>query len=167
MSTGRQSYLQDAAKYWKQGIPLEAGRLLFENLRDDARAHWAARILQSVVKKSRVTSPSIDRVLQIAQRSDRWVEAHDAFSMVRSATLELSGLPFRSSEQSLLLQHLGLAELVAKVLYNATKPEDEFDADSGWWIAVCAKNIVDLLADDQFEREIWSELCGEGENGVG
>jgi hypothetical protein len=35
----------------------------------------------------------------------------------------------------LLMEHLVLAELVAKVTYNETNPDDEFDEDSGWWVA--------------------------------
>ncbi len=75
--------------------------------------------------------------------------------------MKLDKLITRSPEQTLLLQQVGLAELVAKVIYNATNPPDEFDGDSGWWVAVCLKSILDLLNDDEFSRLMWLNLCND------
>jgi len=47
---------------------------------------------------------------------------------------------------------------VAKVTYNATNPTDEFDEDSGWWIARCLKDVLELLGDDEFSRSMWTTL---------
>jgi hypothetical protein len=52
-----------------------------------------------------------------------------------------------------------LAENVAKVLYNATDPRDEFDEDSGWWIVSCLKDILDVLKDDEFSKVAWLAAC--------
>lgn len=51
---------------------------------------------------------------------------------------------------------LPLGELVAKVTYNATNPMDEFDEDSGWWIAPCLQDILSRLNDDAFSNEAWA-----------
>jgi hypothetical protein len=51
-----------------------------------------------------------------------------------------------------------LAELVAKVTYNATDPPDRFDEDSGWWIAACLRDLVDRLGDEEFSEAAWSAL---------
>jgi hypothetical protein len=40
-----------------------------------------------------------------------------------------------TKDQETLASLLLLAEMVAKVTYNATDPPDEFDENSGWWIA--------------------------------
>jgi len=56
-----------------------------------------------------------------------------------------------------------LAELAAKVTYNATDPIDEFDEDSGWWVPYCVGHILDLLQDEGFSESMWSALCNEGD----
>jgi len=78
-------------------------------------------------------------------------------------TLKLEKAHFRSRSEKLLLPHLLLAELVAKVTYNATNPDDEFDEDSGWWIAVCLKDILDSVSDSAFSEKMWQVLCNESE----
>jgi hypothetical protein len=65
-----------------------------------------------------------------------------------------------------LLSLLALTELVAKVTYNATDPTDEFDEDSGSWIAVCLKELLDSLKDDALSKSMWSALCWEEEFGT-
>jgi hypothetical protein len=41
-----------------------------------------------------------------------------------------------------LLHLLLLAEIAAKVMYNATQPDDPFDEDSGWWLAPCLRELL-------------------------
>lgn len=64
----------------------------------------------------------------------------------------------RSPAEKLFLAQLCLAENVAKVVYNATNPPDPFDEDSGWWIAVCLKEILDLLSDGEYAETMWAIL---------
>jgi hypothetical protein len=55
---------------------------------------------------------------------------------------------------------LSLAELVAKVTYNAAEPPDPFDEDSGWWIAASIRGFVDhRWKDQEFSEAAWSALC--------
>jgi hypothetical protein len=151
--------LSQASEYWRDGRTLEAGRLIFENLSPDVRPKWAANILASVVKRTGVKSSPIEHILQIANHPSEWNKGHDAFSSARRLTLELDRLgERRSAEQTLLRRLLFLAELVAKVTYNATNPTDEFDEDSGWWIARCLKDVLELLGDDEFSRSMWTTL---------
>jgi len=56
---------------------------------------------------------------------------------------------------------LSLAELVAKVTYNAVDPPDEFDEDSGWWIAASLRAFVERWNDTNFSEAAWSALCCE------
>ena len=159
MSNQSNKYLSQASEYWRLGQPLAAGRLIFENLPTEVRPHWASHILSLVIEKTKVKSPPIEYIIEIASRPADWGKAHEAFSLARAVTLELNKTKVKPPHQMLLIQHMGLAELVAKVIYNATNPSDEFDEDSGWWIAVCLKNILDLLDDNEFSRSMWLVVC--------
>lgn len=158
--TGKE-YQSRLSEYWQSGKPLDAGRLIFENLPVEVRPKWASRILELVVKRTGIRSPAIERVLHIAGDPNEWSEAHAAFSFVRTSVLEMIRAGIRSDDQMLFLQVLGLAELVAKVLYNSINPPDEFDLESGWSIAESLKHILDLLKDPEFSRIMWSVLCFE------
>ncbi len=139
----------------RNGLQLEAGRLIFENLPEEVRPQWASLVLASLVELTGVTSPPIEHILRIASQPSEWKKAHEAFSSARKVTLELERLGGRrSAEQTFLLKHLLLAELVAKVIYNSTNPPDEFDEDSGWWIAVCLKDVLDSLGVDAISRSL-------------
>lgn len=155
--------LERAAEYWQAGQPLEAGRLIFENLPSALRPKWASRILKLVLARSGVTFPAIEQILYIADHADEWDSAHRAFSTLRRFALELDRIRecgFWTDEHDLLSALLSLAELVAKVTYNATDPRDEFDEDSGWWIAACLRGFIDTgWNDDQFLRDAWAALC--------
>jgi hypothetical protein len=68
-----------------------------------------------------------------------------------------------TKEQKLLSYILSLAELVAKVTYNAVNPPDEFDEDSGWCLAPFLKGFADhYWPDDEFRRAAWSALTWHG-----
>jgi hypothetical protein len=119
------NYLDQAAEYWRQNQPLKAGRLIFENLPREARSLWASNILKSVVERTGIESSSIKNILQIANHPSEWNKAHEAFSLARAETLKLNRFQEKTIEQMLLVQQMGLAELVAKVIYNCTDPQDE------------------------------------------
>jgi hypothetical protein len=158
--------MKQAAGYWREGKALDAGRLIFENLPSDIRPKWAGKILASVVTRSGVTLPEIERIIHLTDSPEQWPQGHDAFSAVRKRTIELEQLKERTPEEALLLSHLLLAELVAKVIYNATNPPDEFDDDSGWWVVVTLKEILDLLADHSFSRSMWSQIAFDDSQGA-
>jgi hypothetical protein len=154
----RNEILSEARGLWNKGDALEAGKLIFENLPVGTRPQWAARVLRLVVDRTGVKSQPVEIAISIANSPNDWGKAHDAFSTVRHATLELDRLSALSPQQTLLLELLVLAELVAKVTYNSTNPDDEFDEDSGWWIAPCLKDILDSLNDEKFSAAAWSVL---------
>lgn len=147
-----------ARRYWSKGQTLRAGILIFENLPNETRPQWASNILRLAVERNGIKSEVIENVISIANSPDEWGKAHDVFSAVRDKTLQVD--QWGPHPQRTLLQcHLVLAELVAKVTYNATNPPDEFDEDSGWWIAPCLKHILDLVDDEAFSETMWSVLC--------
>lgn len=150
-----------ACDFWQKGQTLSAGQLLFDSIPVEARPQWAARVMRVVIDRTGVKSHAIEHAIRIANTPNEWYKAHDAFSTLRKATLELDDIKPLSMKQSLLLKHLLLAELVAKVTYNSTNPPDDFDADSGWWIAPCLKDILDSVNDEEFSRAAWSTLVGK------
>jgi hypothetical protein len=66
-----------------------------------------------------------------------------------------------TKDQEVFAELLSLAELVAKVTYNATIPPDPFDEDSGWWIAPTLRVFVEIWPDAKFSQEAWSALACE------
>jgi hypothetical protein len=156
-------FLKQAAECWANGLPLEAGKLIYENLPPKSRPKWASRILKVVVDRSGRDSSPFDQVLTTAAREDMWKSGHDLFSSLRQLTLKLDEIRRErglSKEDELSASILSLAELVAKVIYNATSPPDEFDEDSGWWIAACLRGFVDHeWPEEHFATAAWSALC--------
>lgn len=161
MENKRQRHLSQAAEYWQHGQPLEAGRLIFDDLPAEVRPKWASRVLDLVVKRTGVESPAIKHILHIADHPSEWKNAHAASSWVGRSALELQKLKVRSAEQSLLCLNLALAVIVARVIYNSTNPPDAFDEDTGWWIASTLKRVLEFLNDDEFSQRMWPVLCFE------
>jgi hypothetical protein len=159
------NHLERAAEYWRGGQAIQAGKLIFENIPAETRPKWASRLLRLVLGRSGIQSSIFEQVLHTADDQAMWRNGHRVFSAVRASTLELDELERThglTKEQKLLGDLLSLAELVAKVTYNATDPPDEFDEDTGWWIAVCLRGFVDnVWTDDEFSKAAWSTLCSE------
>jgi hypothetical protein len=159
--------LRRAAEYWGSGQPLEAGKLIYDSLPTEDRPRWASGILQLVLARSGIRSSLFDQVLHVATHQAMWGDGHRAFSMLRASTLKLDELERTrglTEDEELLSSVLSLAELVAKVTYNATSPADDFDEDSGWWIAACLRGFVDhCWSDEEFSKAAWSALCFQKE----
>lgn len=166
MSKLDNGHLEQAAEYWTGGLPLEAGRLIFAKLPTADRPRWASGILRLVLARSGIRSSLFEPVLHIADHQAMWRDGHRAFSTLRASTLKLDKLERTrglTEDEKLLRSILSLAELVAKVTYNATNPADGFDEDSGWWIAACLRGFVDhRWRDDEFSKAAWSALSHEG-----
>lgn len=152
-----------AAECWSNGQALEAGKLIYEAMPTKSRPKWAAQILKVVLDKSGIRSAIFNPVLAAADHESRWKSGHQVFSTLRDSVLKFddkrrqSGL---SDDEELLVSILSLAELVAKVTYNATNPPDEFDEDSGWWIAACLRGFLDHdWSDEDFVQKAWTALC--------
>ncbi len=161
MSNSEHVIRERAAQYWSSGQPLEAGRLIFENLPTEVRPKWAASILRLVTNRSGASSEAFEQVLYDAEHQSMWADGHRAFDTLRQSTLRLEGRRGRLDDgEQLQISVLSLAELVAKVTYNAANPADPFDEDSGWWIAKILRDLVDhRWTDEAFSKEAWSALC--------
>lgn len=162
MSDDDQDRLRRANEHWLAGRPLEAGEMLFEALPLEVRPKWASGILRLAVQRTGVQFAPIELILQISAHPAEWREAKLAFSALRDSTLKLEKIQAINDEEKVLLSLHYLAENVAKVAYNATNPRHPFDKDSGWWVAVCLKNLLEKLRDDDFSQLAWSALCSRG-----
>jgi len=96
--------------------------------------------------------PEVDALLRIAANPSKWQRGHTAFRAVRAQTLRKPG----SDRECVLL----LAELVAKVTYNASDPapDDPFDEDSGWWIPALLRDLMKHIQDPDFDAKAWDLL---------
>ena len=154
--------MKRAAEYWVGGQPVKAGKLIFERLPNEYRPKWAARILRLLLEKGGVQSPLFDRVLDTVENQALWGDGHRVFSTIRAEALKLDEIQRTqglNQDQKLRASLLTVAELVAKVTYNATTPPDEFDQDSGWWIAACLRGFVDhRWKDEGFSTAAWTVL---------
>jgi hypothetical protein len=160
MSNDNSSYAETATRSWRTGDVLEAGRVICEHLPIRLRPKWAAQLLRLAVLRSGIRVPAIEHVLYTADDPTEWCHAHRVFSVVRMSTLELESVPYDNltTDQRVLIWLLAIAELVAKVSYNATDPPDPFDEDSGAWLAPCLKGFVDVLDDEEFADRALSTL---------
>jgi hypothetical protein len=163
MASWSKIILKQAADHWAKGEGLEAGKLLFENLPSRARPKWAAKILKLVLDRSGVEPSPFFQVLTIADREEMWKTGHQVFDSLRDTTLKLNELRRSRGltiDEEQLASIVLLAELVAKVIYNATNPPDEFDKDSGWWIAAYVREFMDRgWSEEHFVTAAWSALC--------
>lgn len=168
---------------------LEVGRALFVRVPTRSQPGWAAGVLRVLASAVPARSTAIRAVLAVAEDPSQWSRGHQVFDRVRGEVLILDRRPghvvvglllpawarrlglsrWFGGEPGLHEWHmlLLLAELVCKVTYNATTPPDEFDEDSGDWIALLAKQLVDALGDPALEARVWEALTGvENEQGA-
>ena len=158
MTDSQGGNLKHAESLWKKGDTLEAGRIIFENLPVQKRVAWAAKVLDTVIEHTGIQCRPIETLREIANDRHRWADGHLVFDNIRTLTLQVERLDSRTAEQDLFLVQLLLAEIVAKVVYNATNPDGPFDEDSGWWIAHCVKSCLDRINDAEFAKLAWRVL---------
>lgn len=97
---------------------------------------------------------AVERVATIAADPTRWAEGHDAFSAVRALTLREERKATHAAYKALLF----VAEIAAKIIYNASGTPAPFDRDSPWWLANNARTFARALADEVFTRQLWHAL---------
>jgi hypothetical protein len=163
MANSHENREHRAEVFWRAGLSHEAGELIFESLPPERRPKWASSVLKVVVDRCGINSPPIQTVLDIAEQPTKWVEARRVFQMLRDIGFTFDERKDLTREEELLNRVLCLAEIVCRVLYNATSPPNPFDANSGWWVAVCLKRVLDYLDDPVFSESAWRTLCSQGD----
>lgn len=154
------SELEEAKRLWDEGKGYEAGILLCKRIGALSSPSWAAHALRLVIEQSGVVHPVLDEVLECAADPAKWSDGHRVFDKVRRQVLKLDEqLRQQKSREAEVMNHvLGLGELVAKVTYNATKPSDEFDEDSGVWLVAVARGFAKVADDAGFEQQMWNAV---------
>lgn len=138
---------------WLGADVLDLGRRLMVDLGPEQQVARAKAVLD--LCRSRLPAvPAIDHVVALATEPARWVEAHAAFSAVRDLTLreerERSGDAYRAL--------LYVAEIAAKIIYNASGASAPFDSDSAWWLASNTRSFVRAINDESFAHRVWTAL---------
>lgn len=129
---------------------IEIGKQIFENIPNDIRPLWAGHILTYFDKYIEDIPLSIKDLFPIAENKEIWKDAHIQFTKIRKFGLEN---PKYKPET-----YLRLAELVAKVTYNASGEPAPFDIDSGHYIASMALKTTEYFDDNSLQEEVKSAL---------
>lgn len=129
---------------------LKKGKDVFENLPNDIRPFWAGIILSRFDSYIEEVPESIRDLYPIIDDKSKWKEAHKIFSGIRIFNLENKNYKPEN--------YLSLAELVAKVIYNASGESAPFDSDSGHYISSLALKTVEYFDNERLEEEVKSAI---------
>ena len=129
---------------------IQIGQQVFENLPNNIRPGWAGLILSRFDNYIKNIPASIRELYPIIDTNERWKEAHGQFNKIRRFLLDNKNYQPES--------YLLLAELVAKVTYNASGEPAPFDNDSGHYIASLALKATQHFADSRLEEEVTSAI---------
>lgn len=113
---------------------------------------WAGRVLAAVAQEWGLT-PEIDAALELAGDREQWHRGSEVFGVVR-------GRPFTGEEQLSAEQELlfRIAEIVAKIAYNAAGPPPYYDYHAGWRIGPLARRIAEATQDPAARDRIEAAL---------
>ncbi len=129
---------------------LKIGEQIFENIPNEVRPGWSGFILSHFDSHINQIPLSILELHQIIDNKERWKEAHQQFGEIRVFGLENKNYTPEN--------YLRLAEIVAKVTYNASGEPAPFDKDSGHYIASLALAITAYFGDHRLEQEVKSAI---------
>jgi hypothetical protein len=129
---------------------IKIGEQVFENLPNDIRPGWAGLILSRFDNYIKDIPLTVKELYLIIDNKDRWKEAHNQFTKIR-----VFGLDNKSYQPN---TYLRLAELVAKVTYNASGQPAPFDSDSGHHIPSLALKVTEHFDDSRLEEEVKSVI---------
>lgn len=126
------------------------GRTLYERQADPVT--WAGRVLAAVAQELGRT-PEIDAALELAGDREQWHRGREVFGVVRGRLF--TGEEQLSAEQELLFR---IAEIVAKIAYNAAGPPPYYDYHVGWQIGPLARRIAETTQDPAARDRIEAAL---------
>jgi hypothetical protein len=144
----KRQFINAAKQFWDSGQALKAGEILYEHLRPQQRPLWAVEVLSHCCQLFPPV-PAVENVRTIALATERWPEAYNAFGVIRELGLS------SQSQPPLMQEFLSLAELVAKVTYNATGHSAPFDHNAGWKLVKALHGICELHNCSKFTVQSW------------
>jgi hypothetical protein len=101
---------------------------------------WAARILECVAFQCPVPNV-VHKLIEIAADPSKWLSARQLFSELRQLILEIERAPEKF--EPYIGDVLGLAENVAKTVYNAAQGSAPYDEDCSWWLPRNVRHIIE------------------------
>jgi hypothetical protein len=125
---------------------IELGEHIFERLPNDIRPGWAGLILSRFDHYIGNIPTAVKELFPIIENKARWREAHAQFSRIRLFLLDHKAYQPEA--------YLFLAELVAKVTYNASGEPAPFDRNSGHYIPSLALKTVEYFDDNRLKEEV-------------
>jgi len=128
---------------------IEIGRQIFENIPNEIKPCWAGFVLSRFDNYLKDIPTPIRELFPIIDDKDKWKNAHEQFVKIRKFGLD---------NQEYQPEYLRLAELVAKVTYNASEEPAPFDSDSGYYIASFALKAAEHFDDNRLEEEVKSVI---------
>ena len=128
---------------------IEIGRQVFENIPNEIKPCWAGLVLSRFDNYFKDIPTPIRELFSIIDDKDKWKYAHEQFVKIRKFGLD---------NQEYQPEYLRLAELVAKVTYNASGEPAPFDSDSGHYIASFALKVAEHFDDNRLEVEVKSVI---------
>jgi len=143
-----------ARRQWDRGDYIDVGRLLYERLPAHERPLWAVAALAAVCDVAG-SIPEIDDLIVLAHFRERWPEARQAFDALRQLTLTAAREGDMEGRRGALL---GLAENVAKVIYNASGSPAAYDHNAGWKVVSCLGEVLDELGDAARREDAWQAI---------
>ena len=129
---------------------IETGRQIFENLPNEIRPAWAGLILSRFDNYLSDIPKPISALFPIIENKDHQNETYGQFGEIRRFLLDNK----KYQPEAYLL----LAELVAKVTYNACGQPAPFDSDSGYYIPGTSLKAAEYFDDDRLEEEVKSAI---------
>ena len=126
------------------------GKKIFENLHKDIIPDWAGLVLSRFDDYINDFPTCIVELYPIINNKDRWKEASNQFNKIRLFGLENENYKYEN--------YLKLAELVAKVTYNASNQSAPFEKDSGYYIPNLAIKVSKYFESKLLLKEVGSVI---------
>lgn len=115
------------------------GQQIFDRIANKDRPEWGLQILSAFDEYVGTIPQSIIGLKSIIKDRSKWKEAHNQFTEIRRFLLANKKYKYEG--------YLLLAELVAKITYNASGELAPFDHDSGWHIPALAIETAQYFND--------------------
>jgi len=133
---------------------IDFGKGVFDFIPVTERVNWAASILIFISDQLH-SEVCISDLIEVTFDESRWLEAENIFHSIRGRTIENERKKRYGAIDQLVLD---IAELTAKITFNATKVSAPFDKDVGWYVAPALKRICVKINVPDFEEKCWSLL---------
>jgi len=136
-------------KHYDLETQIIIGRHIFEHIPDEIKPYWAGRVLSSFDDYLEDIPEPVLELFPIIDDKDKWKNAREQFTKIRA---------FGLANQGYCKEYLRLAELVAKITYNASGEPAFFDRNSGHYIACFAFKIMEYFDDAILELDVKSAV---------